>query len=92
MNQQKGSPMVRRGKSSMQVIVKDMSALMFFIRKEPRTIDELAKLSGQHIDKVRRTLEALVDEGLVNRTERRSKVRPGFGPQFVFIWAESETV
>lgn len=61
----------RRGRSKNQQIVRDMVALIFFLRKKPRTIRELVSLTDQSEEKVTRTLRIFVDEGLVSRSEER---------------------
>jgi very-short-patch-repair endonuclease len=80
----------RKGKSNLQVIVRDMAALIFFVKKAPRKVNELCELSGQHPDKVRRTLDVLVEEGLIDKSEKMS-TDGRWRQSYTFTWHEEAT-
>lgn len=46
--------------------VEAVCAVIFFLRKQPRTLTEISHLAGMTRNNVARIVEALIDEGLVS--------------------------
>lgn len=88
-------------RAGIPVIVRDLAALMFLVRKKPRTVSELVDLTGLTEVKVSRSLHALVEEGILARSEVRiSHLVRGERPPYrncnaraghVYSWVEDET-
>ena len=62
------------------------AAILFLLTKSPRTVSELAELTGHNHEGVRGWLKALEAEGLVQKDKSTKQHARGGSTGFVYRW------